>query len=194
MNAIELLLPDGKPSGIHACGCCKRPTHDRREASRCCLCTTCGEKPPEPLRRECKPCRVDRWARETKARDERDRAIYEKAKKVALADYAGQMVYDEEIDEYLSIEEIEQRVAGGEAPDFVWGTTPNRLTFDARDIVESQLENGDHHEDAIDEIPEGAFGELAGALEAWCEEHGPTSYEVDHTTVVLLDDEPEEAP
>lgn len=45
MHAIELLLPDGKPSGVFVCGKCRR-SGCQDTCERCCVCSYCGQHCP----------------------------------------------------------------------------------------------------------------------------------------------------
>lgn len=149
-------------------------------ATRCCdkRCQDCGEKlEPKSHYVVCNACRSKRDAANEASR-------FEKATKIPEAEYDG-WVYDEATEEYYaSVEEYRERVEDG-ASSFLWATTTiDGFRLDADDIVQSALENGDHHEDAGDSV-EG-IGELQTMLDAWCDKQTVRSYMVDYGRAVLV--------
>lgn len=125
---------------------------------------------------------------------EKDAKAFEKAKKVSIEEYDGKYAvfwpkgpgggmgdgFYTNLDELLEVYEDEQL----DLPPYVWGAKPFDVRADARDILERVIEG--HHEDAWDELSDGAETELQKLLDAFFEKQNIRSWEVDYTTVVLL--------
>lgn len=152
--------------------------HDH--ATRCCdrRCEDCGEKlEKKSYYTVCNNCRSKRDAAKEAAR-------FEKATKIPEAEYDG-WVYDEATEEYYpSVDEYRELVEDS-AQTYLWATTANvGFSLDAGAIVESELENSEHHPDAYDDVDD--IEGLQTMLDAWCEKQTVTSYEVDYSRAVVL--------
>jgi len=155
MNAFELYNENGKPTGVWACGKCRRLTlqyvsgevpnkNTRESAEACCRPLLCGcgkEIGKYPGTSECDQCRSARWQKE----------MAEKyAKRIATAEdvtetYIGP-VYCECFNRggwgdgyYSDISELLDSIAGEKEdnwPEWVFACNPEVRQLDARDIIE----------------------------------------------------------
>ena len=165
MEAFELLLPDGQPSGVFACDRCKFTCKARGYAESCCSCSRCGQ-PLESAERK--------WGHGhmhdacfAVDRQEQDAEREAKAEKVEAWDGwvfteggGGQNGYFSDLDEYMAHCEAE-----GVRPEFVW--TADEVAFpglDLEHILEGLAEEM-NYEDAGDNIV--GTEALGAAIEAF---------------------------
>lgn len=152
-------------------------------ATRCCdkKCEDCGAQLEKQyywtVCPTCKDARDD--AKEAKRFDD--------AVKIHEAEYTG-WAYDENSTEYYpSVDEWRDGHAGDleDEPAHLWATSDtDGFTLDACDIVQSALENADHHEDAYDSVDD--IEGLQKMLDEWCAKQDIKSYMVDYTRAVVL--------
>lgn len=185
---LELLLKGGDPNKVvlYGCGTCHRSTATRQEALECCVpyvCEDCGAE----YKSYCEPCGK-------KKSEAKEQAIYDKAKKVSITEYSGQMLYCDHCYEYFwDLDTFLDDHADQETiPDWVWGTTQHGLKLDAEDIVCRQLENDEFYEGAGDSIPKESIAEMQSFFNGWLVKNPLDSYEQDCSTVVNIEKEVEE--
>jgi len=165
----------------------------RQSASEHCgpwFCA-CGKERPTRHDLVCQTCRR---AESDKREAERRAGYLAKAKRVPLDEYEGDVFYDEDASEYLTRDEVLDRIAEGEVPGLLFGTTETGFTLDASEIITAEFESGDHHEDASEQLDYGATDALQEALDAWCAEYAAkviTSWP-DHSVIVELPTRSEE--
>ena len=116
-----------------------------------------------------------------------DRERFERATKIDSDAYDGHVSDGEEM--YWAsvgdcIEHFTER--GHDLPEYVWATHGERLSLKAADILDSEYDGGDYHEDARMEISTEAEMELQALLDAWCAEHGTVTYFADHARAVVF--------
>jgi hypothetical protein len=178
------------------CGRCQLAHDDRDAAEKCCRCEEPGCN--EPLRywsrHRCEAHYEPHWRAEQARRREadaaEDRAAFERAAKVDWRAYDGPVYvpgaahgscgegYFRSVTDYL-----EHLYDGDTVPAYCWATRPTPpLRLDADDILDGALD--DYHEDAKDDLDVPA---LQKALDTWCDDNQPESFEVDHLRAVLLD-------
>lgn len=158
-----------------------------RAASQCCelkKCDVCGKTVQRKHYSRCDEC---------SAADEQKKEEYrfQKARKVSWDVYDsephGSMVcYNDEY--YSDFDELRESLYPNPMPEYVWGTTSERMKLDAREIIDNACEFQDMHEDAAQDISEDAEKELQAFLDAWCAAHSPTSYFCDFSIAVVLSD------
>jgi hypothetical protein len=196
MNAVELLMPDGKPTGVFVCGRCDHiyapgsrradvRGHYLKLANNCCtptLCRTCGKPSGRQYYTLCEPCsRVEDAAKE--------RALFDKAEKVEHDDGpfftpGGRWFRDlDEIEDYYADADPED----GTKPEYVWCT---KVLTDRPDWSGDALDkaHSDLSEDTADAIDRTALDELDAWCDAWWDANVPTCYEPDYKRCVVLAD------
>lgn len=132
MNAIELFLAGGKPTGIHCCEECRRVHGDRDRAEACCapLRCECGAACPDHYA-SCDECR---WRKQAEVR----RARFDAAEKVTrwdgpVADADGSYLAGN-LAELLELLEIDD---GQDLPEYVWTCHAHPVcTLDYDTIIE----------------------------------------------------------
>lgn len=163
------------------CGLIYRLTEPEM-AEQCCkpyICK-CGKPAPKGYT-ICDECR-------NAAEAAREKALYDKAKKISLDAYEGDWIYSDAFgnDGFGLTEEIEDELFVMEPknrPRYAWACKPFGLKrIDAMDIIENLLE--DHHEDAIEEVDVDGLQEV---LDKWLKDQSVSSFEPDYSTAVLLD-------
>lgn len=134
----------------------------------------------------CDACTRAEYARRDR---EREAICIAKATPVRLEDYGEDMVYVDGGD-YLSAEELQDRIADGEAPELVWGCTEIGLSLDAERVIRDALELGEHHEDAHEGLAVGAEKALQRALNEWRDKYAAKvrTYMVDHSVRVVWEE------
>lgn len=193
MNAIQLFLPDNKPTDVWMCQQCKRlrsPAVDndpKAGAERCCrpyVCSGgCGkELPYNQHRTRCDDCcRKDQEAKEHKA--------FEKAKKLKPEEWDGPvfdrhdqffMSLDDYFDHYHEDEELKEGT-------YVWCAREIKFEPCVDNMIESALDN--HHEDASDRISTAEMKRLEDFVDQWAKDQNILSYEPDGKQVVLIEPE-----
>lgn len=175
---IKLSSADGQ-CFVFACSGCKMvvPCEEYRCHCRPRPCEVCGEN--IAARSYCRTCVATR-------QQETERKRFEKANKVPAAKYPG-WVYCERTDEWF--ESADEAVAdlkdrSIDLPEYLWGSTENRIHFDADSLVSCALEDGNAYEDASADA--GGIKDLQAFLDAWCEKHSPVWYLQDYKTAVIL--------
>lgn len=125
--------------------------------------------------------------------EQKEKALFDKAKKVALEDYPDVPVYWPDGPTgsmgdgyYSNVEELLEicEEDAVDLPDHIWGTSPVPFRIDADHIVEGAL--SEHYEDAYDSLGDGALKELQTVLDEWCGKQKIKSWEPDYGTAVLL--------
>lgn len=102
---------------------------------------------------------------------------WEKAKKITLEEAIQQfpLVYIEEAEEYISPGDFQDWLENKKAddPDYnvtrIYATTIRELVLDAEDIVSSECENQELHEEAYQRISDDRIKELQKLLDSWLE-------------------------
>jgi len=128
---------------------------------------------------------------------EKDVEIWNKAKKISYEQATNDfiMIYIENYDKYLMVEELEEWIEDKEDENDnlicreelrVYGTYIMELSIDASDIIENAC--SDLHEDARDNISVQEEEKLQTLLDKWCEDNGAgtTSYYTDFKVGILL--------
>jgi hypothetical protein len=162
MNVVEVVVKDTNKSLGFMCGECGL-IHTHRiyvsgeasggaiqSATACCdsKCEDCGATPSKGWI-VCNACRAKREAK-------KEADAFEKAEKIALADYDGAYLYIEGAphDGYVDPDELEDVVRdmvadGRSPPTYAWSTSPKHATFDLDDSLRNDIHDN-HHEDAYD--------------------------------------------
>lgn len=167
MNPINLLLPDGTPSKVWACGECKMTRADQEHATKCCTlvpCKFCGKSTDKKFRANyiteaCDACRTAEGSR-------KDSERLDKATK--LEDWDG-WVWDENhyypsLDEY--VEHLECDRDPEDWPEFVYvAESRPGVVLKAEQILENACENG--YEGMCDDLKGEA--EFEAAIKAFNE-------------------------
>jgi len=155
-----------------------------RSATECCdrRCD-CGE-PASDGWTVCKACRLKNEAA-------KEAALYEKAKKVPLAEYTEPFVFldgcygndgyvhTDQIDDALD-EELEE---GVDRPAYAWACSPNPASFNLADALDSHV-GDNHHDGAAEAIDATSVAAAQALVDAALK--GIVSYEVDYSTAVLI--------
>ncbi|MBU3935802.1 hypothetical protein KJ909_03955 [Patescibacteria group bacterium] len=169
-----------------------------QEAERCCnpnpLCRVCSKVPTAPWRTMCKACE-QAGAADWAAREQvRERAKFEAAEKIPLAEYIGEFLYFEGSgignEGYLPVDCLDDEFEKSARPEYARACEEFGLSIDARGIVEWALEG--HHEEAGADIGPEDYKELQKLLDAWCEKQSVVSYHATNVVVVLPPQEEEE--
>lgn len=177
---IECVQKGGDPEKtvVWACGTCKLAKESKESALECCapyVCDQCGRE----IKSYCEDCsKKKQWARE--------KATYDKAKKVMLSEYAGDWLCCDHCDEYFPDVDslLDAHDDEEEPPTWAWGTYEMKFTLDAEDIISQQLEQQEHYEDAFDNFANGAIKELQDFMDTWAAKQDVKSYMVDNGVVV----------
>jgi hypothetical protein len=164
MTAIELLLPDGRPSGVYACSACRTVGHEQAWVEGCCTCTGCGQVPEN--RRTSRMC--DACDRQDRAR--RDALRLEQAEK--LEDWDG-WVWDENryyssLDEFVEFLECSDEHPD-EWPTWVYVAEPDPLPHLKIDRILENLVDGWGWDDIEPERDLRGVPDLSAALAAFNE-------------------------
>lgn len=168
MNPINLLLPDGTPSKVWACGECKMTRADQEHAEKCCTlvpCKFCGKATDKKFRASylteaCDPCRTIEGSRKGAER-------LEKAEK--LDDWDG-WVWDEH-DYYPSLDDYVEHLECDhdeldEWPDWVYvAESRPGVVLKAEQILENACDDG--YDDMMDDLKGEA--EFEAAIKAFNE-------------------------
>lgn len=121
-------------------------------------------------------------------RDEFEAYQYNKATKVPLREYTGDMIYCDE--EYIHTGDLEEYIdevftwVDETPPKYVWACKQKPLVMDVLCVIENAIENQEHHEDALNELD---IESLQAAMDAWCEVQQLKSWVVDYSTAVMID-------
>lgn len=168
MNPINLLLPDGTPSKVWACGECTCTRSNQIDAGGCCTiapCKACGQPSGKKFRASYIVERCDACERAERSRKDMERL--EKATK--LESWEG-WVWDESdyypsLDEY--VEHLECNFADPEDyPDFVYVAESRPGVFlKAEQILENACDDG--YDDMMDDLKGEA--EFEAAIKAFNE-------------------------
>jgi hypothetical protein len=78
-----------------------------------------------------------------------------------------------------------------EPPTWAWATEEKSFRMSAEDVLDSQLEREEMHEEAFDTVGKDAIAILQTMLDAWTATNRIVSYFPDYSTVVDLDKEVE---
>jgi len=142
---------------------------------------------------DCKQSNLER----IQERQDKDLEAWNKAKKItheqAIKDFI--MIYIDNYDKYLMVEELEEWIEDKESEADqsicreelrIYGTQSIELSMDASNIIEDAC--SDLHEDAMDNISDEDEKCLQVLLDKWCEDNrsGTTSYYADYTVGILL--------
>ena len=136
-------------------------------------------------------------AEQLKERHDKDLETWNKAKKISLEQAIKDniMIYIDNYDKYLMVEELEEWIEDKESEADqsicreelrIYGTQSIELSMDALDIIENAC--SDLHEDAMDNISDEDQKELQLLLDQWCEKNkqGTISYYADFNVGILL--------
>jgi hypothetical protein len=181
MNATELFLKDGKPTGIFFCEKCRQIACTHDSAERCCknyLCTKCGVDTGQRSWTACEPCR-------RAAEAEGERARFEKAEK--LTKWDGWV--DDGSDYYPSVGAyLESRDSGsgnGDVPEYVWACKAIQIVKVDSDHLMQEIE--EHGYEDFDSSTLDGLAEFETACKAFEKANADVvSYEPDYTRAVLL--------
>ena len=148
-------------------------------AKRCCanlICNECDKDmgPPKGVRwLTCQKCRAKKDA-------ERESKLYQEAEKIPLSEYEHDvsyhdgafLYYESDLDELSS--------------PYVWACYAVELTMDAAELVNNSLENGEHHDDAFEDVSDVMLERLQKYLNLWCKRVAVRSWQPDLKKAVLL--------
>ncbi len=214
MEVSELLLPDGRPSGVWKCGKCGRAhAHNRagqapdsewnREQSQACCDRRCQDC-KAPLER-LSPYAICRGCL-TKHDEQRRTERFEKATKLTVAEWgasdAGPMLYSEDrdrwfddldgVDEWVAEADEDDEDEPRERPAYLWCTTPIKWQPDVAGDLADEMHSV-FGEDSSDQIPPDQWKRLEKFVGSWWAQNKITSYQPDFTRCVLLPVEPKGA-
>lgn len=149
--------------------------HEQKEAAQHCEKTCpCGQPIEDSYRLRCRACR-------DQLEKDKEKAHYEKSKKLTIEEYDGPVYWEGHIgdmgDGYFSdidalLDYCEEE--GVDVPDYVWACKKNELKLDAEGILENAV--SDMYEDAYDSISEDARAQLQAYLNTWCNEQNICSW------------------
>ena len=191
MNPRELVSKGTDEVIALSCSSCDQlfRLSERELAERCCLCTRCGksgEIGPSYLRNHSE-CDRNYYNDQKKQED----AKYmvdppSTSKRVEATEYDGGWIYYKQRF-FGSVEDLLSRCEQEKEPVPVWVTgceERHMAHIDARDMIENHLENGEHHEDAMEEVVD--MDELEEFLDAWCDKQPVKSYLPDPNVAVMV--------
>jgi hypothetical protein len=171
MDAKELMLPDGNPSGIWLCSSCRKLSRAQDVTEACCRCSECHEPCPENsdhytrLHRHCSDERSRKW---NASRFEKATEVTECDGMVYSPDFNGiREGYFTDADEFVEsyLDHVEwQEVELPDRPEFLFCTTPHEMRrIDIGDVLERMT--SDINED--DDPKFDGTKELQAALDAF---------------------------
>jgi hypothetical protein len=191
LKAINLLLPDGLPSRVWACGECKLVAADEHRAVHCCepiACKFCGEPTEAKLRHGFETSAHDACDRADRAR--RDMERMERAEK--LEDWDGWVWddgrsgidgngYFQSLDDY--VEELTDEIEPDNWPEWVHVTRETPVAINLDHVLESLCEGG--YEDMADDLK--GVEELQKAVDVFNEANkGVIVYDGDYSRAVRV--------
>lgn len=159
MNAVELYLKDGLPSGFWTCGCgCRRVWSSQPDADQCCRCIYCREAiPPESVGRGNYSSYHSKCWEEKHA----EHQVKQLADAEIIADYDGPVFWEkapfsgtygdgffENVSELLDLWEERDTDVTVELPDFVFACESTAFILDLDNAIESATE--EMYEDAAE--------------------------------------------
>lgn len=161
------------------------------------VCQYCGRpfKYSYSKRCECKEYKLNEQIERDKKNKEYEMNLFKKAKvktTILEADKSKiEMMYSEVYPYnegyFTEIEELEEYCEDNdiEMPKYVYGTYKSSLSINAYDMVESECENNELHEDAFNNITN--LEELQTFLDDWCSKQtGTDTYSMDTNYIILL--------
>lgn len=182
MDAIELFHKNGKSTDIWYCSKCRIVHRTQVMAEKCCrtLICECGDPVEARGWTTCKPCRDRKSA-------ERERAKFEKAKKIAIEDYSGQIVIDDDRWFYCIDDAIEWLIDNERAEEYLWACEERPLKIDAMDMLDHQVECADMNYDGwSDEFSRESIAELQKLLDGWLEKYPHHAwFQTNHTAIAI---------
>lgn len=144
MNPIELLMPDGKPSGVFACEKCGTVNNIQSIVSRCCnwKCDQCGKDVTRGMTK-CIHCICEASRKRTLERLEAAEEVNEWGSWVYSEDFTGHndgwFTSLEDLIEYVGELDADER---GDLPDFVFCSTTDIRKIDFGEALERACEDG----------------------------------------------------
>lgn len=169
----------GKPVGYY-CPQCKRYSVEREGATSCCsdpICHVCGG-PSERRHWACGEC-------QRKAEEERAAKRLAEARVIDESEYDGHMLYSEDHDAYYPDVATYLDHEYDEPESHLWACREESLSLGAESIIENALT--EHHEDARDELRDGAEADLQAMLDAWCAKQHVRTYFPDYSVAVRVE-------
>ena len=104
---------------------------------------------------------------------------------VFFSDYYSGGFFEDFLDFFEEWHELENDKGYERRPEYVWTTTPEEFSIDARDICENATE--DLYEDAYDDISDKDLERLQSLLDDWCNSTGVgTTYNISHKYKVRI--------
>lgn len=133
------------------------------------------------------PCSVCSHRRFEEQQQKREEELFEKADKVRMSDWKGHCLTDGDERFFFDLDEaLDHYDSRGVArPKYLWDCDPDPMTMAADGILEHAL--SEHHEDAIDRIPQSEIDRLQKYLDRWCKKQKVESWYMNNKTAVLLD-------
>ena len=184
MSTVLELTAKGTDEVIaHACGDCRYVATSRAAAAACCVPWKCDECGKEVARSYsiCERCRTEKRKAAEKAR-------FDGARKIPLAEYAGRVLYSEPAGEFLYSEDDYGDYAfemdGTEEDSYLWACRTIGLSLNAEDIVNAALERDEHHDDACDQVSD--IKGLQDLLDGWTATQAVESYFPDYDLAVIM--------
>jgi len=144
MNPIQLLMPDGVPSGVFACEKCGTVNNSHSMASRCCnwKCDQCGKDVTRGMTK-CIHCICEALRKRTLERLEAAEEVNEWDSWVYSEDFTGhndgwfESIGD--LIDYVGDLDADER---GNLPDFVFCSTTDIRKIDLGEAIERACEDG----------------------------------------------------
>lgn len=168
MNANELYLNDGRPTGVYFCSVCRSTYRDKEPAEECCSlhkkCVGCGDLIPKKSPKIACPDCVN------KKRDARERERFNKAAKVS--EWDG-MIYSEghgpeyfqdmdELIEWIDDASFPDNPLG--VPEYVWTCDEHRVVDIDVSVIVNHIRDSEFASDDFDEKDLNGLDELQGAI------------------------------
>lgn len=183
-EAIELYKRDGTSAGIFYCSECRIVFKTKEEAENCHgvrLCA-CGKTIERRFYSECDDCRR-KIENEKASTRERDR--FEKATKIAAAEYKGDKIfaddeYYDEIEDYLDAFEQSQE------PEYVWACKNIGVPLASTESLYENLLEGMWEDADVNDL--NGIDELEAAVKAFNEANRAIRvYEPDYDVAILVE-------
>jgi hypothetical protein len=130
---------------------------------------------------------------ESRGRHAREQEIYAKATKVPIKEYTGEWLYCDDDRYFASLDELLDHYYDDSddddgMPAWAWGTTEQRPSFSAVEMMHGEMENGEYPEDYYDQVDDKDLEAMQVVLDKMAEGMHPY-YNADHKTVVTFEEE-----
>lgn len=188
MNAFELLMPDGTPSKVFACGKCRSVSNTHSAAERCCnwKCNECGKDTPRGLTR-CHDCSLLAYRQKMLEKLDAAEEVTAWDSWVYTEDFTGDNDgWFESLEHFVEYVEELDAEDRRELPDFVFCSVAQIRKIDLGEAIERACEDG------YEDMGSGGFRlekETQEAIDRFnqANEKALTVFEVDYKRKVRVD-------